>query len=141
MLQRMDPEKRSSVLGTALDTEGLYAVVHGHGLDLHRDGIDLAIDHSRGDHIVREVGQGIRRDRRRQILQDAAIVISQELPRREEEKVRPVAGREGRRQPCAVDESLFGTYSSSIFWSWLSFQSAMVRSNHSTCDGTGPPGA
>ena len=30
--------------------------------------------------------------------------------------------------------SVFGMYSSSTFWSWLSFQSATVFSNHATCD-------
>ena len=37
--------------------------------------------------------------------------------------------------------SLLTTYSSSTFWSWLSFQSATIFSNQATCGLTSPPGA
>ena len=55
-LEQLVPGLRHVVLVEPGLLEGLDRVVHGHRLDLHRDAVDLAVDHAVGDHAFGEIG-------------------------------------------------------------------------------------
>jgi hypothetical protein len=100
--EQLLPGLGNVVVGKSGLLEGVDAVVHRHRLDLVREAVDLAVDHAIGDYVREKVVPRRLLHERRQVEQDAAIVIAEEIARADDEKIGPRAGRESGRQLGAV---------------------------------------